>query len=304
MRGVLSLISVLLILTACVKGEEKGLSSESHDSSATKDKTYSPAESAVDYYIDLIPSEPRGNSHLELLIKNVEPEKLKIEWFVNGRPQSTGMLRFSTEGLTRGDVIAVKVSMDDNLLFLKELRIKNTPPQLKRVKLMPEVFNPGDTLYVDAEAIDPDGDPVIVLYEWSRNEEPAGNQRAIQGTVKRGDRITVRIIPFDGEDYGEAVVLRRQIANMPPIIIDYKDHHLDGTLFTCHIKAMDPDGDTLIYSLKTSPEGMTIEPETGLIKWNVPSDFKGKVPVTLSVSDGHGGEAIQSFELTIGFERR
>ncbi|GAB4406303.1 MAG: hypothetical protein OHK0032_01200 [Thermodesulfovibrionales bacterium] len=41
---------------------------------------------------------------------------------------------------------------------------------------------------------------------------------------------------------------------------------------------------------------------TGLIKWKVPSDFKGKATVTVSVTDGHGGEALYNFEVTIGLE--
>jgi hypothetical protein len=51
---------------------------------------------------------------------------------------------------------------------------------------------------------------------------------------------------------------------------------------------------------------MTINPSTGLIRWNVPADFKGRAPVTVSVTDGYGGEAMQSFTLEImpNFEER
>lgn len=38
--------------------------------------------------------------------------------------------------------------------------------------------------------------------------------------------------------------------------------------------------------------------------WNIPPDFKGKASVTVSVTDGQGGEAIYSFEVTFGFEGR
>ena len=44
---------------------------------------------------------------------------------------------------------------------------------------------------------------------------------------------------------------------------------------------------------------MTIEKTTGLIKWEVPQDFKGKVSVTVIVNDGHSGEAVQSFAFEI-----
>ncbi|MBM4141828.1 MAG: hypothetical protein FJ242_10195 [Nitrospira sp.] len=44
---------------------------------------------------------------------------------------------------------------------------------------------------------------------------------------------------------------------------------------------------------------MTIDPSTGLITWNVPPEFTGKALITVSVKDGHGGEAVQSFTLEI-----
>ncbi len=44
---------------------------------------------------------------------------------------------------------------------------------------------------------------------------------------------------------------------------------------------------------------MTIDPSKGLIKWNVPPEFTGKTPITVSVTDGHGGEVMQSLTLEI-----
>jgi len=44
---------------------------------------------------------------------------------------------------------------------------------------------------------------------------------------------------------------------------------------------------------------MTIKPLSGVIKWNVPPDFKGKAPITVSVSDGRGRESLQSFTIEI-----
>ncbi len=49
---------------------------------------------------------------------------------------------------------------------------------------------------------------------------------------------------------------------------------------------------------------MTINPSTGVIQWNVPPEFKGKVPIVIAVTDGHGGEAIQRFTLEITQEKK
>ncbi len=49
---------------------------------------------------------------------------------------------------------------------------------------------------------------------------------------------------------------------------------------------------------------MTIDSSTGLIKWKVPPEFTGKTPITISVTDGHGGESLQNLTLEIIPEKR
>jgi len=44
--------------------------------------------------------------------------------------------------------------------------------------------------------------------------------------------------------------------------------------------------------------------KTGLITWIVPSRFSGKVPVSITVSDGKGGVASYSFDVMIKEEGR
>jgi len=174
----------------------------------------------------------------------------------------------------------------------------NNPPVLGKVKIMPEVFRPGDRLYIDTTGSDVDGDDVTILYEWTLNGEPAGESREIGAEIKRGDRISAKITPYDGAAYGSPVTINREIGNMPPVITEDKSFVFDGKTYTYQIKASDPDGDKLTYSLKTAPDGMTID-SSGLIRWDVPSDFKGKVTATVSVLDNKGGEASMTFDVKI-----
>jgi hypothetical protein len=48
---------------------------------------------------------------------------------------------------------------------------------------------------------------------------------------------------------------------------------------------------------------MTIE-AAGFIKWDIPPQFAGKAPVTVSVTDGHGGEAVYNFDVIMKAEPR
>ena len=66
--------------------------------------------------------------------------------------------------------------------------------------------------------------------------------------------------------------------------------------YTYDVEATDPDGDTLTYSLTTSPTGMTINSTTGVITWTPAT--AGIFDVTAEVSDGSKSET-QSFTIIV-----
>jgi len=181
--------------------------------------------------------------------------------------------------------------------------IENQKPKLTQVKLIPEIFKADDMLSIEASATDADGDEVIINYEWTLNGEEAGEQSFLNASLKRGDKFTVTITPFDGEEYGSSIFLDKEIANMPPMIYNTDRGYFDGETYTCIIKAADPDGDILTYSLNIAPEGMKIFSTTGLITWKVPSDFVGVEQVSVVVEDGQGGKAQYNLNINIKMEQ-
>jgi hypothetical protein len=174
----------------------------------------------------------------------------------------------------------------------------NHPPIVEKATLQLETVNNADVVRVIASGSDIDGNLVTLNYEWLKNGQPAGTEDFVSG-FKRGDQISVTIRPFDGKEYGLSKTLAIEIKNSTPTITDYKQIKFDGNTVSGQIKAADPDGDPLTYSLKSAPSGMSIDPSTGFIKWTVPPDFKGNAPFTVSVTDGHGGEARQSLYVEI-----
>lgn len=274
----------------------KGASGVSSDISGTLqqpgfDKTYA---------LEITPNEATRKSLLKLSAKGFGLSRVKIEWLVNGNPFTTRVpTQFEGVDVTRGAIVHARVMIQDREVASNMVQITNEPPEITRVKLMPEVFKPGDTLNVDVHGEDIDGDAVSFLYEWTRNGEPAGKDSSIGTPVKRGDKVSIKITPYDGTDYGKPVILIREIQNLPPMIVEHKDFSFDGTTYTYQVKATDPDGDTLAYSLESPSDGMTIDPSTGLLKWVVPQDFKGKKDVLIVVSDGNGGIAKYSLTISI-----
>ncbi len=255
-------------------------------------------KAAAAYSLEVVPANANKNSTLAIVPHGFSETNVKIEWLVNGASVASGNI-FKPVDAARGDSIQAKAVVAGQEVSSNIIQLGDTPPEMTKVKIMPEVFKPGDTLYVDTEAKDADGDNVTILYEWTKNGEPAGKGREIEGGVKRGDKIFIKITPFDGEAYGDPITMTREFRNMPPTIAADTKRRFDGVHFTYQVKASDPDGDPLTYALKEAPKGMTIDPAKGLVSWDVPEEFVGKTSFTVTADDGHGGVASYTVKVTI-----
>jgi hypothetical protein len=254
----------------------------------------------VSYSLEITPVNATRNSTIYLIPHSFTISEAKIQWLVNGEPADSSIPdQFNPAGIRKNDKVQAKAKIHGKEVLSNIIQIQNSLPEISNIKILPVIFKPGDILSVEASGSDIDGDEVTLMYEWTKNGEPAGKDKQLGVPLKRGDKVKIRLTPFDGEAYGRSVVLQKEIVNFPPMIIEDTKFHFDGTVYTYQVKATDPDGDLLAYSLESAPQGMTINPSTGLIQWHVPPDFKGKSPFTVSVTDGHGGEAIQNLNLDI-----
>ena len=246
------------------------------------------------YVLEITPKEVDRTGTLFAVAQGFSLSDARIEWLVNGKPVSGAQTsQFKVINTKKGDIVRGRAILRGKEIQSDSIRIKNAAPEISKVAIMPEIFKPGDTLSVEVSGSDIDGDDVSSFYEWIKNGEPAGTEKKIAGTLRRGDKVSVKITPFDGEVYGSPVILKREIRNLPPMISEDRKFIVKGDLYTYQVKAVDPDGDTLSYALKSAPQGMAIDQATGLIRWNIPASFEGKVSFAVSVSDGNGGEAKQ-----------
>ena len=254
----------------------------------------------VSYSLEITPINVTRNSTLYLAPHGFTASDARIEWLVNGSPvMSSTPSEFRTTETIKKDKVQVKAIIEGKEILSNMVQIQNSPPEISKIKILPEIFKPGDALSVEASGSDADGDEVTLTYEWTKNGEPSGNSKQINALLRKGDKVDIKITPYDGEAYGRTVILHREIGNLPPVITENIKHDFDGISYAYQVKAADPDGDPLTYSLKSAPSGMTIDPSTGSIKWTVPADFKGKASLTVSVTDGRGGEAVQTLTIEI-----
>jgi len=179
---------------------------------------------------------------------------------------------------------------------------RNSPPEIRGVRFVGGDGRPGNTLGVEADGYDADGDAVQFEIAWQRNGQPAGTGSRLTAPVKRGDKVSVAITPFDGKDRGITATLSREILNTPPAVEGQGQFQVTDDAVTFHIRASDADGDPLTFSLKDAPAGMSIDRKTGLVRWATSPGTTGKVPFTVVVSDGSGGESTAHFSVTIAQE--
>jgi len=259
-----------------------------------------PAPSGSARSVRVLPEIAGAGTRMHLSVTGFDIGDGRIEWKVNGEPVP-GFEESSlpTDGLRKGSTVQARVKVGNLDLFSDIVTLVNSPPEIRSVRIVPEVIRPGDPIGVEAEADDRDGDEVTLEYRWEKNGRFAGNGSRMEGSLRRNDSISVRITPFDGEVRGNFLVVRREVRNYPPVIEGVFEARMEDGIYTSRVAADDGDDDPLSFALTESPAGMTIEPGTGAIRWTLPDDFVGTAPVSVTVSDGHGGEAAYPFSLTI-----
>ena len=74
-----------------------------------------------------------------------------------------------------------------------------------------------------------------------------------------------------------------------------------GAVYLYPVRANDPEGDPLTFSLLSSPRGgMSLDSATGLLRWTpVAGDAGASVRVAIQVSDGQGNAATQTFSIEV-----
>lgn len=186
----------------------------------------------------------------------------------------------------------------------------NTLPEVVSIKLTPKIVYPGTMIKAEIEGRDADDDPVTFYREWKKNDEVLPGETLDDLDTKgfkKGELITLYVTPFDGKEKGKIKWSPTiMIANRPPEITSSPPTVVSNR-YTYEVKASDPDGDKLTFSLEGAPPGMSIDPATGRIEWNVPSvpELKSDVVYNVKViaSDGDA-TAFQGFNLSLKKEFR
>ncbi|MBW2504943.1 MAG: putative Ig domain-containing protein, partial [Deltaproteobacteria bacterium] len=248
-------------------------------------------------------SRPAAKSCLEAIIRG-KPSNQNLVWAINDINVQEGPgKRLCLERARRGDVVSVFVG-DQKAGASNFVMVANTPPKVLDTKL--ELFEDGTGSYLQIVPTteDADDDYVTLNYRWFINgipNEEIFEDRLPSDAFLEGDIVQVQIVPSDGQAEGPIYLSRDveipkaivRITSKPPSTFQSKNYSYQ---ITTSVSATD----SLVFNLDDAPNGMSIDPRTGMISWPLDSVAAGEYKVKVSVLDTVGrGEDTQEFTVKI-----
>jgi hypothetical protein len=145
--------------------------------------------------------------------------------------------------------------------------VGNAPPPAPKVAIAPAQPTAADALVcaLATEVVDPDGDPVHYLFEWTRGKtaEVLSTQPVLPaGTAKKGEAWSCRARASDGPHASEPAIAQVKIGNAPPrppqikLTPERPLARIDNLRCEVVAPAVDPDGDSVRYRVVWTKDGI------------------------------------------------
>lgn len=250
--------------------------------------------------LTLLPSRPTVLEDLEALVSGAGG-KVTFRWEKNGVVISGQTdSRLPAGFAVRGDLVTVVANSSEGDASA-QVEIVNSLPRVEQVRLKELRVFRGVDLAVEAQGVDLDGDALSYRYHWSVNGEELTWERGpvLPGDkFRRGEKVVLRVTPNDGHDDGPVFQgVEMTIPNAPPTFVSEPPKQFQGQSYQYQVRADDPDGDQMTYSLETAPKGMEIDPNSGLLSWTFAKSDSGEHRIRIVAKDPEGLGAYQEYSL-------
>jgi hypothetical protein len=288
-------------------GGDDGASGSPAGSTAAVDGNRAPSVLSV----SLIPNPPVPGEDVRAVVRSSDPDgdapTLSYEWTVRGRSLSETGPSVRLPSLRRGDEVRVAVTAHDGEAEsepkMTAARIGNTRPTIVDLRVSRQERDGAEHWVVDPMADDADGDDLTFEYTWRVNGRASDHDGDAFPTasLRRGDRLTVRVVAHDGEDRSAPIESAPvEVANSAPEIVSRPRGLNASGEFHYALEARDSDGDRgFRYELVQGPEGMEIDSASGELHWKPRLDQTGEHRVEVVVDDRRGGRSSQVFVLPV-----
>jgi M6 family metalloprotease-like protein/uncharacterized repeat protein (TIGR02543 family) len=97
-----------------------------------------------------------------------------------------------------------------------------------------------------------------------------------------------------------SVTVTVSAVNDAPVVIQPANQtNVEGQTASLQLSASDPEGDTFTFAVSGLPQGLSVNPNTGLISGTLGYASAGVRSVTVTVTDSHGAAATRNFTWTV-----
>jgi hypothetical protein len=162
----------------------------------------------------------------------------------------------------------------------------------------------GGTYYYAIDATDPNGDQLTYslvnppagmtikdgLISWIPTAAQSGSNPVV---VKVSDGTLSSTQTFSLLVTNQAPNYAPQISSTPTLVTSLEQ------AYSYDLKGSDPDGDLVLWSLATAPEGMVIDVRTGALRWQPVASQIGEHSVAVRLVDSYGAYAVQEFVVLV-----
>lgn len=259
------------------------------------------------------PDPPLGGERLRV-VPSVEGgvTSIRFDWRLNGVAFGNNAAEIELPTISKGDEITLRMIPLRGVIQGKPFEIsqhaKNQRPiitalDIERVQTAGVDSGGAERWRAVVGVGDPDQEAVEIEYRWFVNgleSDEEGDTISLDG-MTRGDTIAVHVRATDGRRFspqaksGEIV-----IGNVPPEIVSIPPPLGHRGSFRYVVRASDRDsGDRLEFALRKAPEGMRVSDSDGIVTWQPDAEQAGRHEIEVVVSDGNGGEAVQTFVLSL-----
>lgn len=163
----------------------------------------------------------------------------------------------------------------------------------------------GRAYVVAYAAVDPDNDGLV----WSLDQAPHGmaidSRSGLLTWIPSADQmgtqaVTVRVTDALGAFATQHFSITVHCVNQAPTVTSRPGTRAyAGEAYLYAVRADDPDGDQLTFTLLAPPTGMNIDSRTGVVRWTPQATQAGLHGITVQVDDGNGNVAQQVFTLEV-----
>ena len=197
-------------------------------------------------------------------------------------------------------------AVQEFVVVVNAVNADNEAPTITSIPTITTI-NANETFTYDVDATDVDGDTL----SYYLTNAPAGLQidqetgliSWIPTSEQVGSNVVaVQILDGKGKSATQQfeVLVNSVLPNGAPFFASSPvTTALTGSDYQYQPLAIDPEGETLTYSLVQQPDGMEIDPATGLITWSSDAIVPGDYRVAIAVLDTAGNTTQQTFQLAV-----